>query len=56
MWTTACRNCGWTSGKCVIKDAALGQLHEQDHPGHGVVLQEVPDGSSPPQRPSGDSL
>ncbi len=40
---TACRNCGWTSGKRVTKDGAiaLGQLHEQDNPGHSVELKEV---------------
>ncbi len=56
---TACRKCGWTSGKQVAKDAAdgMGKFHEQDNPGHGVVLKEVPNGESATRkRPVGETL
>ena len=43
MWQVTCRNCRWTSGNRIIKNAAeiLGRLHEEDDPGHAVELKEV---------------
>ncbi len=57
MWMTACRKCGWTSGTQIAKDAAdaLGQLHEQNQPGHSVVMKELRHGPQPQTGPPGRS-
>ncbi len=40
MWKTTCRECRWTSGSRLIKNAAeiVGECHTEDHPGHNVTL------------------
>jgi hypothetical protein len=49
--------CGWTSGKRGWRGTppthALGKLHEQDNPGHTVVLKEVSDGERTPRKAVG---
>jgi hypothetical protein len=57
MWTAACGDCEWTSGKRITKAAAevMGQLHEEDHPGHSVVIKEKPNGTTP-KKAAGESL
>ena len=42
MWLTKCGACGWTSGEKTEDEAkVLGIFHEQDTPGHAVVLIET---------------
>ena len=44
MWETVCvaANCNWSSKTRQLREAAivLGRLHEEDYPGHKVVLKE----------------
>ncbi len=45
MWVAACTECSWTSGKRVAKEAAeiMGEIHQEDYPGHIVKTQEALD-------------
>ena len=43
MWQTTCRECHWTSGERSTPEETkvLGIFHEQDTPGHTVILIET---------------
>jgi hypothetical protein len=46
MWETVCtaKGCTWSSKTRQLQEAALvlGRLHEEDYPGHKVVLRDMP--------------
>jgi hypothetical protein len=43
MWKTVCPKCGWTSGEAYLQSVAdaIGRIHEEDNPGHKVVMKQV---------------
>jgi hypothetical protein len=51
MWMMLCRDCAWTSGRLMTKEAAdiLGQLHAIEKSGHTVLIKSA--GRTAPSEP-----
>jgi len=43
MWKAVCQQCEWHSGETYLKSVAesIGKVHQEDHAGHMVTLEEV---------------